>query len=235
MPGPRVLSSLLWVGVGCSGGAGSAEPVQPVAKEVGVVEAADGASGQVPVAGSLTATAVSLWYGKPPLKQHGFDVTIKNPAGEPRWLVLPDTFPYAGREDPAPGGELSELQVFKVSEAPAVIIKGVGANLWAVRLPGGGTMTLRNLKISSWWEEVPATTTLRMIVARELRLGERPLEEVVGRRFESQTGVDVKGPESAADPRADAFWHTPDNSAVALTIVEESRTEVVVALDVPAK
>jgi hypothetical protein len=227
MPGPRVLSSLLWVGAaGCSGGAGSAEPAAPVAKE----------AEQVPVAGSLTATAVSLWYGKPPLKQHGFDVTIKNPAGEPRWLVLPDTFPYAGREDPAPGGELSELQVYELSERPmAFIIKGVGANLWAVKLPGGGTMTLRNLKISSWWDEVPATTTLRMIVARELRLGERPLDEVVGQFLLSSSGFVGEAPESAADPRADKFWHMPDNSAVALTIDEESRVEVVVALDVPAK
>lgn len=224
-----LVSWLLWIG-GCT--ASAPRPEEP---RVSPPPATTPAAAPVPApAGPLTARAVSLFRGKPPLKSHGFDVTLRNPASEPRWLVLPETFPYAGREDPAPGGAESELQLFKLSEAPAVIVvKGVGSNLWAVRLPGAGTVTLRGLKIDSWWDEVPETTLLRMIVARELRVDGRPIAEVVGRSLDSASGADVAAPAGAGDERALEFWHPPGDDRVRglpLTIEEEARAELRVAL-----
>lgn len=182
---------------------------------------------------SLAGKAVSLWYGKPPLKSHGFDVALRNPASEPRWLILPNTFPYAGRQDPAPGGEEVELQIFKVSEKPAVVmVEGIGGHFWAVRLPGGGTLTLRNLRIQSWWDEVPETTQLRMIVAREVLLGERGLADAVGQSLDSASGADALAPEGAGDPRVVKFWHPADEQPVMVRFEEESRVEVTVPLKV---
>lgn len=219
----RLASSLLWLGAaGCTSSAPKQdEPVQVPAET----------KAAAPV--SLAGKAMSLWYGKPPLKSHGFDVVLQNPASEPRWLILPNTFPYEGREDPAPGGEEVELQIFRVSEAPAVVVvEGISGHFWAVRLPGGGTLALRNLRIQSWWDEVPDATTLRMIVAREVLLGERPLAEVVGQALDSASGADAPAPEGAGDKRALKFWHPPDEKAVAVRFEEESRVEVVVPLTV---
>lgn len=182
----------------------------------------------------LAAKPVSLWYGKPPLKAHGFEVVLRNPATEPRWLVLPNTFPQAGSAESGPGGDEVELQIFKVSEAPAVIVvEGVGAHFWAVRLPGSGTLTLRNLRIEAWWDEVPETTRLEMIVAREVRLGERALADVVGMAFDSASGADALAPEGAGDGRVMKFWHPPDEQPVKVSFDEESRQAVEVSLKVP--
>ena len=219
----RLASSLLWLGAaGCTSSAPNQdEPVQAPTEAKAAAPA------------SLAGTAVSLWYGKPPLKSHGLDVALRNPASEPRWLILPNTFPYAGREDPAPGGEEVELQIFKLSEAPPVIVvEGVGGHFWAVRLPGGGTLRLRNLRIQSWWDVVPDTTLLRMIVAREVLLGERPLAEVVGQSLDSASGADALAPEGAGDDRVAKFWHPPDEKRVAVRFEEESRVEVPVSLKV---
>ena len=218
----RSLRAVLWIGAaGCTSSAPRPEDPEPA------LVAAPGPT-------VVAATAVSLWYGKPPLKSHGFDVALRNPSAEPRWLILPATFPYAGREDPAPGGEEVELQIFTVSEAPQVIVaRGVGGHFWAVRLPGAGTLKLRNLKISSWWDEVPASVVLRVIVAKEIRLGERGIAEVVGMSFDSASGVDAAAPEGAADGRALKFWHPEGEGGIAVTFAEESRSEVEVPLALP--
>ncbi len=212
------LASLLWIGTaGCTSSAPRPEEPEP-------------APVFAPEPTVVAATAVSLGYGKPPLKSHGFDVVLRNPSMEPRWLILPTTFPYAGREDPAPGGEEVELQIFKVSEAPRVIVvEGIGGDFWAVRLPGAGTLRLSHLNISSWWDKVPEMVVLRVIVAKEIRLGGRGIAEVVGMSFDSESGADVAAPGGAGDERALKFWH-PEGPGIAVTFDEESRSAVKVPL-----
>lgn len=180
--------------------------------------------------GVVKATCRGLWYGKPPLKEHFFDVTLRNPAPEPRWLVLPGTFPYAGSTEPAPGGEEIELQPFVIGKRPrVVIVKGVGGNFWAVRLPGGGRLTLRKLVIESWWETVPASVDLEVIIAREVTIGGTALAALVSADSMSESGADVLAPADAAAPGGLPFWH-PTSSAAPVVFDIESRARVAVPL-----
>lgn len=168
----------------------------------------------------VSAKAGPRFYGKPPRVEHSFDVTLRNPDAEPRWLVLPTSFPYEGQTTPRPGaGEVAEVQVFELSKAPRVVIgKTIGGEAWVLHLPGRETVTLRGLKIASWWETMPESVTLEVIVASALRLGDAPLPEAIGVPFASQGGAEVEAPRDAADPRALSFWHPADGSGVPLHI-----------------
>ena len=101
----------------------------------------------------LQATSLGVWYGKPPLAFNRFDVTVRNPSAQARWMILPSTFPNQGRIEPAPGvSDVIELQIFRLS-SKVLFVKAVGGEFQAVKLPGHGTIKLRELAIDSWWEE----------------------------------------------------------------------------------
>ena len=148
------------------------------------------------------------------MKEHYFDVTLRNPSSEPRWLLLPETFPYAGDAKPAVGdGPLAELQVFQLSQEPRTIIaEAVGSNFWALRLPGNGTITVRRLHIASWWETLPADVVLELVVASDILVGGDPFATCFSADPLSASGADVLAPRDAADPRALRFWHPSDRS-----------------------
>jgi hypothetical protein len=179
----------------------------------------------------IEATALDTWYGKPPLKKHRFDVKLRNPSPERRWLILPATFPYAGQKDPAPGGAETEMQVFQLSAEPYVLfIRGVAGHFQTVSLPGNATLVLRRLEIESWWDDVPKSAEIEVIVAREIRVGDETIEDSLGSTdVESHGGADVKAPSGAADPRARRFWHRTRGSAT-LQFDVESRAKLKVKL-----
>ncbi len=168
----------------------------------------------------VSAKAGSMFFGKPPRIEHSFDVSLRNPDAEPRWLVLPTSFPYEGQETPRPGaGEVAEVQVFELSKAPRVVIgKTIGGEAWALHLPGHGSVTLRGLKVASWWDRIPESVELEVIVASALRLGDAPLPEAIGVPFASESGAEVEAPRDAADPRALSFWHPASGGGVPLHI-----------------
>ena len=162
----------------------------------------------------VSATSTGTWLGKPPLAIHSFDVTLKNPSKEARWLILPRTFGEFAR------GDESELQIYKL--APNVSFAyGVSSNFQAVKLPGNGSITLRDLKIESW--NHPKSVELEVLVAKSLKIGEVSLEKWIP---ESASGQEVKAPASAADPRAQKFQHP--NAKLSLEI--ESREKVTVPI-----
>lgn len=180
----------------------------------------------------VTATSLGVWYARPPRKHHFFDVSLHNPSAQARWLILPSAFPYAGDTRPAPGGNEVELQVFLVSERPrVVVVYGVTSSLWAVHLPGHGSTVLRRLAIQSWWESVPAATTLEVIVARDLRVGGKPLGDQVGIDPASETGGDTAAPRDAGDRRALKFWHPAEGlQELPVEIDVETRARIEVPL-----
>jgi hypothetical protein len=168
------------------------------------------------------AKHLGTWYGKPPLKIHSFDVTLRNPSKEPRWLLVPRSFPQKGAYQP--DSDEAELQIFTLGESSFVI--GVGANFQAVKLAGGGAVTLRGLKIESWWEKVPKSVDLEVLVARSVLVGDARLETMVGDALLQQK--DVQAPRGADDPRAKKFWHP--TGSIAVTVDVESRSKITVPL-----
>jgi hypothetical protein len=179
----------------------------------------------------LEARAVGAGYGTPPMRAHALDVTLRNPATEPRWFVLPRKFPYLRHVEPGPGGDETELHVLTLSEEPKVIlVAGTRSNLWAVKLPGSAVLTLHALEISSSMEHTMDEAVLEVIVARELRLGGRPLAEVVGQPLDSEGGIDLVDARGDGDALARTTWRPPDGKPTPLTIEEESRARAPVSL-----
>ena len=188
----------------------------------------------LPNAGVIAARSLGLWYGKPPLKEHRFDVVLQNPSKEARWMVLPSTFPYANDTKPASGDSpVGELQIFRLSAHPKVLLtEAVGGTFWAVKLPAGGKVSLRRLRIESWWEHVPASVVLEVLVAREITVDGQSLGAILGEDPVAESGADVLAAKDAGDPRALRFWH-PDGDgsrSAALKIDVESRAQVTVPL-----
>jgi hypothetical protein len=181
----------------------------------------------------LDARARGIWWGKPPLKMHFFDVTLRNPDAQPRWMVLPRTFPYAGDTTPAPGGDEVQLHVHLFDQHPRVLlVMGVGGDFWAVRLPGKGSVTLRHLAIESWWHELPATAVLEVLVAREVTLGGVALGTLlvggaVGADATSETGADV---EVSRDRQIQSPWEPDAGTYPHVVIDVASRAHVTVEL-----
>lgn len=49
----------------------------------------------------VAAWSRGVWYGKPHLAENYFDVALRNGSDEPRWFVLPETFPSDDKEPTA--------------------------------------------------------------------------------------------------------------------------------------
>ena len=158
-------------------------------------------------------------------------MTLHNPSSNPRWLILPETFPYEGDTEPAPGGVETELQVFLLSKQPRVLlVYGVAGNFQAVLLPGRGWLTLRNLPIEAWWHEVPAKTDVAVLVARSVTIGGAALEDLIGASAKSESGATIEAQSHAGDERALRFWHPKAGSYPPIVIDIESRAKISVPL-----
>jgi len=189
-----------------------------------------------PATGPVIERAVHVqeWLGKPPLAIQYVDVTLHNPADGPRWILLPETFPYAGDTKPAPGdGPLAELQIFEVSKSPRVILaKAVGSHFWTVRMAAGARIDISRLPIDSWWEKTPSEVELAAIVATEVLVDGKPLSAC----YEADplsVSARVAAPKDAGDPRALKSWHPAGDRARSAPVVvrEERRHTVRLVLD----
>ena len=183
------------------------------------------------VGAPLQATSLGYRGGKPPLAFNGFDVALRNPSAEPRWMILPATFPYAGRSEPAPGSsKVLELQIFRLAGGKVVFVKAVGGEFQAVKLPGRGTIKLRGLNIDSWWEKRPASVELELIVAPTVKIGGQTLETIVRGKALSASGVETGVPGDLSGEPDVTMWHAKDHDEVPVTIEVESRARVTVVL-----
>ena len=180
----------------------------------------------------VAAWSRGVWYGKPHLAENYFDVALRNRSDEPRWFVLPETFPFDDKEPTAsPGGE-GEVQWFQLSKAPTnvVIAMGVYTGMWALLLAGHATVGLRDLKISSHWSDRPKTVRLTLLIVKSITVGGKPLANSVSVDPLSQGGL-TDAPRSAADPRALPFWHPADRTKSEPVVLDiESRQTLEIAL-----
>jgi len=130
-----------------------------------------------------------------------FDLRLKNPANGPRWLILPSTFAYDGKDEPAPGkGTVSGLK--------ADVLSARGRFVWismsdaggfrAVLVPAHGIVTLRNFKVDSWWSTKHKTAKVDVIVAKSISIDEQPIEKFI--KGDLRTDADAEA-EMDADPR----------------------------------
>jgi hypothetical protein len=178
----------------------------------------------------IQATSVGTWLGKPPLKRHAFDVALSNPSHEPRWIVLPSTFPYANSSEPAPGGSEREIQWFALSKRPRVVIAyGVSGNFLAIRLAGDARVAISRLWIESWWEDVPESTEIRVLVAREVTVGGARLASLAD-ADPTSTSASVTAASDVADERVEKIWHPPGDQSAAIAFDVESQAAVTVPL-----
>ncbi|MGH7284835.1 MAG: matrixin family metalloprotease [Polyangiaceae bacterium] len=139
--------------------------------------------------------------GKPPQQIFYFDVRLHNPSNEARWIVLPPTFTYDGKDTPAPGkGTVSGLS--------AVVLSGRGKLVWVsmsdpggfhgVLLPPHANVTLRNLPVDAWWQTKHKTGKLDVILAKSIAIDEKPLESFIKGDLKSEDDADAA---LDADPR----------------------------------
>jgi len=185
--------------------------------------------------GSPGVEAVSrrAWYGKPPLQTRFLDVTLSNPSSEPRWVAISETFPSAG----APRDELgrsgiAELQVFELSKSPRVVLVMTVATggFWAVRLPAGAAISLRDLPVDAWWETAPASAAIDAFSAREILVGGRPLSECFDVDATSSPGATATAPRDAADPRMVPERCSPASGSASIELRDPMRRRIEVPL-----
>ena len=145
--------------------------------------------------------SLGMRRGKPPQETYYFDVRLHNPSSEARWLVLPQTFSYDGKDTPAPGkGTVSGLK--------ADVLSGRGRLVWvtmtdpggfrAILLPPHANVTLRNLPVDAWWQTQHKTAKLDVIVAKSIAIDEKPLESFIKGDLKSEDDADAA---LEADPR----------------------------------
>ncbi|MFO0552051.1 MAG: hypothetical protein U0271_26935 [Polyangiaceae bacterium] len=192
------------------------------------IETSSESSGTIARSRPTDAPMITFQYTRttqqrPPLHTLYFNVSLRNPSGEPRWIVIPDTLPHTGEADPAPGGDVAELEIYLLSQSPrATLVRAVGGHYWAVWLPGHGHMTLRDLGIKSWNEDA-STIVIETLIAREITFDGAPLASVIGPNARSDSSVETDAPASISDPRAQKFWH-PDDDRGAKEVIDVETT-----------
>ena len=136
-----------------------------------------------------------------PLVTYVFDVRLKNPANGARWLILPNTFTYDGKDEPAPGkGTIRGLKADVLSARGRFvwITTGDPGGFRAVLVPAHGTVTLRNLAVDAAWSTKHKTAKVDVIVAKSISIDEQPIEKFITGDLRADADAEA---EMDADPR----------------------------------
>jgi len=181
---------------------------------------------------AIQATFLDWRGGKPPLTFNSLDLALHNPSAEPRWLLIPATFPSEGQPWQPHGREACELQPYLLSESPRVLwIYGVCGGFHAAHLPGDGTLEVAGVIIDSWWEDLPTSVELELIVARELRVGGQSMDALLGMPTASATGASVQAHVDAGDGRVLPMWHPNVGAKLAVELDVEARVATTVVIE----
>jgi len=130
-----------------------------------------------------------------------FDLTLRNPAASPRWLVLPRSFPRDGKEGPAPGtGPVATLEADVLAgRGRATLVRAAGpGGFQAVFLPGGAVVHLREVAIEAPWDTSHAIAKFPIIVARDFTIDDRSASAWFPSHVTTDADADVN---AAATPR----------------------------------
>ncbi len=146
--------------------------------------------------------SLGMRSGKPPLATYTFDIRLKNPANAGRWLILPSTFTYDGKDDPAPGkGAVSGLEASEMSARGRLVwisMKDRGG-FHAALLPAHATIILHNVSIDAAWTSTHKTAKVDVILAKSISIDEQPIEKFISGNLLSDADAEAQ---MDADPRA---------------------------------
>jgi hypothetical protein len=157
------------------------------------------------------ATVTLLPYsipGKPPHTTHFVDVTLRNPASQPRWMLVAGSFGEPDLLSPVVGLTETLVRVYVLSTSPRLVVfEAVFGNFVAVKLPQHGVATLRRVPVSS--DDI-TDRELGIIVARTLDVGGTKFEAMVRGSALSDSPADATMPEETASV---STWQPRDPSA----------------------
>lgn len=145
-----------------------------------------------------------------------FDLRLRNPASEPRWLVLPTTLPDDGKDAPAPGkGAVSQLK--------ADVLGGRGKLVWvttkgpggfrAILLPAHSDVSLLMLQLATLWTNLHRTAKVEVILAKSIKIDDQPIEKFITGDLKTDADAEIQ---LDSDPRG---ARVVDKS---VSVVEES-------------
>jgi MYXO-CTERM domain-containing protein len=179
------------------------DPLAPTSSPTNVVETSDVDDGGAVSCKNIVPRIDSLGVhrGKPPLAMYGFDIRLKNPANAPRWLILPSTFTYDAKDEPAPGkGAVSNLEATELSARGRLIWVSMSdpGGFHAVLLPAHATITLHDLVMNAWWTTEHKTAKIDVILAKSISLDEQPIEKYITGNLLTDADAEAQ---MDADPR----------------------------------
>lgn len=179
---------------------------------------------QAPETVQVKAQLVGWSPGKPPLNALRVDLTLTNPSGEDRWLVVPRSVYIPSQGPPTFNAYAVAFHPLRRGSGMAgvVDISGDSVSLHAMLLSPSATVTIQNLYLEAWGDFEPSTFQLEFISASAINLNGQPIRSKLHRdvhchhgatgsygRHDSQTGM-----------------KNSDYTTVPLTLTEIGRTVV---------
>ena len=173
-------------------------------------------------------------FGKPPLVELYFDVTLRNDGADPRWFLLPKSLSPETTSIAAKGG-VDALEVFGPQGTGHVAIGrfyGTGG-FQALLLPSGAEVRLRLLPIS-YWGDLPKSVQVEILIAKQLTIGGENAEVWFGENPASSVRADIA---ERADGSARMLHsrHTSDNKEVPTVFEEDRRLKLRVSINPKSK
>lgn len=119
-------------------------------------------------------TFVAIQPQRPPKQLLLVDATLWNPAGEARWYLVANG---ASAVDPASDFDVDMAYVYELSGQGRIMVVSFGGNrgCFALCLPAGAHLELRNLPIELWGE-LPDDVIVAIAIGADLELGDQQIE-----------------------------------------------------------
>jgi hypothetical protein len=168
-------------------------------------------------------------FGKPPLVELYFDVTLRNSRDEPRWFLLPGNLNRESTSFAAKGG-VDTLEAFAPRGVGRVVVGrflGTGG-FQAIQLAAHSEVRLRLLRIS-FWGDLPARVRVEVVTAKRLRIGDEDAASWFGINPTSSVKADI-AEDATSQARSLSSKSTPDDKELAATFDEDRRFELEVSL-----
>jgi hypothetical protein len=153
--------------------------------------------------------------GKPPHTTYFIDVRLRNPTSDARWLVVATDLGTTPLRDSDEGLQAAGVHAYVLSTKPLLVLfEALGAGVVAVKLPGHGFATVRQLRIASvTWEQFAMasgdTSELDVIVAREIDVGGVSFESMVKGPSLSESMADARAPNESQISMPTFSWEPP--------------------------
>jgi hypothetical protein len=143
--------------------------------------------------------SLGMHSDKPPAATYTFDIRLKNPGNGARWLILPSTFAFDGKDSPAPGkGDATNLEANEMSARGRLvwISMSEAGGFHALLLPAHASVLLHNVTVNAAWTSTHKTAKVDVILAKRISIDEQPIEKFI-------TGNLLTDPDAEAQMEAD--------------------------------